>query len=160
IAENVAMHRDAASAQQALVESAPHLGNMLRPDVTHVGIGVVRMERGGVWATQVFAAVAPPPPPVVARIVEPAEAEQPAAEPAEEPVVAAPALESAASIFQIIPPFVERALGAAGDAVGADEPEASVEAPARSAQPATPAALPPATAATLRQLVDLAPSLL
>jgi hypothetical protein len=80
IAENVAMHNDTASAQQALEQSEPHLANMLNPRFTHVGLASVRDERG-IYITQVYGRVesapeaAPAPPP---QILAPESAVQPA----------------------------------------------------------------------------------
>ncbi len=172
VAENVAMHRDAAQAQQALLDSPAHRANMLSREATHVGLGVVRTPQG-VYATQVFAGVAVPRPAVAeaAPVAEPPAAAAPAAEPATAAAPAEPAAE-ADSIFGLIPPFLEQVLGAAPIAAPAEAPVA--EAPSAPAAPssgsrapaaeaptaARPATLPPATAATLRQLVGLAQSLL
>lgn len=95
IAENVALHRTTAEAHEALIASEAHRANMLSPDVTHVGLGALRTERG-VYVTQVFAAIAPAAP-EVAQAPEPAPEPEPAAP---EPEPAAPAIAA---------PFEERA---------------------------------------------------
>ncbi len=157
VAENVALHRDTASAHAALLESAPHRANILNPDVTHVGLGSVRTPQG-VYVTQLFAEVATP-----VEEIAPAPVEAPAL--AEEP-----------SIFQIIPPFleqqVEQVLGAAApeaqalpaDAPVAPEAAAPVDAAPTSAAPtaAAPTPAPAVTAPTgaLRQIIGLAQALL
>lgn len=107
VAENVAMHRDAGQAQQALVASPPHLGNMMSTDATHVGIGVAPSPQG-VYVTQVFAAL-------------PASAPAAPALPAVEAAPAAPE-------FGIIPPFVENAIEQA-DEITAPVLDAVPEAP-------------------------------
>jgi hypothetical protein len=142
ITENVAFHHDSAQAQQALLASPAHRGNILHADVTHVGLGAVRDERG-VYVTQVFAEVAPEPaaaPAVAAPSPEP--------EPASEP---APA-EDTGPVFELIPPFVERAADAAAQVVtpaaqmdeAAPEPEERAEASA-AAQTAADGAEPAET---------------
>ncbi len=88
IAENVAMHNDTGSAQQALEQSDAHLANMLNPRFTHVGIAAVRDERG-FYVTQVFGRIEPSAPPI---------AEAPAV------VEIAPAEESA-----LVPPMTQTA---------------------------------------------------
>jgi hypothetical protein len=57
LAENVAFNESAADAQSGLEESPPHKQNMLAANMTHVGISAVYAD-GGVYATQVFAAIA------------------------------------------------------------------------------------------------------
>ncbi len=99
VTENVAMHADAAQAHQALLASAPHRGNMLNPDITHVGVSAIRADNA-TYVTQLFVerrAAAPAPPPVAPALEAPVEALSEAAS-----AQAAPA-------FGIIPPFVERA---------------------------------------------------
>lgn len=82
VAENVALHRSAPEAHETLVGSEAHLANMMNADITHVGLGAVRTDRG-VYVTQVFATLAAPapaelPPPVLAAPVPaPAEIEAP-----------------------------------------------------------------------------------
>ncbi len=56
LAENVSFNHTAAQAQEGLEASAPHEQNMLARGMTHVGISVVYAD-GGVYATQVFAAL-------------------------------------------------------------------------------------------------------
>lgn len=165
VTENVAMHADATRAQEALLASAPHRGNMLDARITHVGISAVRADNA-VYVTQLFVerrsapsvAAAPEPPPT-----------PPAAEPAG-------ASEPAEPLFGMIPPFVERAgeVISAGDEVEAeapaDEATASVEAPAEPApeaagtDPSAEAAGPSDQAASqanpLRQLVGIGQALL
>lgn len=151
VAENVALHRDSASAHAALLESAPHRANILNADVTHVGLGSVRTPQG-VYVTQLFAEV-------------PTAADELAPAPVEAPVVA-----EEPSIFQIIPPFleqqVEQVLGAAApEALPADPapaPAAPVEAAPETAPEASPTPAPSAAAPTgaLRQIIGLAQALL
>ena len=89
VLENVALHRSAGDAFQALMQSDSHRANMLNPDVSLVGLGALPTERG-VYVTQLFAAPAPPPvaaPPVAA---PPAVAPPVAAPPVAAPPVAAP----------------------------------------------------------------------
>ncbi len=180
IAENVAMHRDTLSAYRALLASPPHLGNLLSADVTHIGLGSVRTAQG-VYVTQLFAGLPPEPPPAL--VAAPPAAEAAPAPLAEAPLAEAPAApplapnaaeatpeaeedaiaeeieeEEPVSLFALIPPFIEQVLGTAAAPSPARSPASEERAgtpPARAAQP-----LPPATAAALRQLVDLAQSLL
>lgn len=56
VSENVALHRTAAQAHEALLGSDAHRANMMAADVTHVGLAALRTERG-VYVTQVFAAI-------------------------------------------------------------------------------------------------------
>ncbi len=63
VAENVAAHRTALDAQQALVASDAHRANMLNPDMTEVGLAALRTDQG-VYVTELFAAVPPPQPQV------------------------------------------------------------------------------------------------
>jgi len=155
IAENVALHRDTASAHAALLESAPHRANILNPEVTHVGLGSVRTAQG-VYVTQLFAAV-----PTAPEEIAPAPIEAPVV--AEEP-----------SIFQIIPPFfeqqIEQVLGTPApeaealpaDPAPAPAAAAPVEAaPAEATPPAaTPAPVVTAPNSALRQIIGLAQALL
>jgi cysteine-rich secretory family protein len=76
VAQNVALHRTADQAQEALGASEAHRANMMNGSMTHVGLAALRTEQG-VYVTQVFAVMAPPPPPAPA----PVEAAPPAAEP-------------------------------------------------------------------------------
>ncbi|MCZ7683924.1 MAG: CAP domain-containing protein [Sandaracinaceae bacterium] len=85
IAENVALHRSAEDAHQALLGSDAHRANMMSPDITHVGLAALRTDRG-VYVTQVFAAIGAPAPPAVAAAPAVAAPAAPAA-----PAVAAPA---------------------------------------------------------------------
>jgi hypothetical protein len=52
--ENVAYDRDAASAHRSLMNSPPHKANILRPEFTAVGVGVVRTG-DSIYVTQDFA---------------------------------------------------------------------------------------------------------
>lgn len=52
--ENVAYDRDAASAQRSLMRSPPHKANILRPEFTTIGVGVVRTG-DSIYVTQDFA---------------------------------------------------------------------------------------------------------
>lgn len=80
IAENVALHRTAEAAHEALLASEAHRANMMSADITHVGLAALRTPQG-VYVTQVFAAIAPPAPPAVAAapVEEPPAHEVPAA---------------------------------------------------------------------------------
>ncbi len=89
VTENVANHRDTMGAHAALLASPPHRQNVLDPNVTHVGLGSVRTEQG-VFVTQLYAALSEQ---------APASAPQPVLEPA-----------PPAPRFELIPPFVERAM--------------------------------------------------
>lgn len=91
IAENVANHRDTAGANDALFASAPHRANIVDSNMTHIGLGSVRTERGA-YVTQVFAGGIPAP-------------EEAAPPPPPEPTLEADDDESR---FALIPPFVER----------------------------------------------------
>jgi len=84
VSENVALHRSAASAHEALIGSDAHRGNMLDGDMTHIGLAALPTE-AGVYVTQVFAQIVPeaeaeaePAPPAPA---PPAEAQQAEAAP-------------------------------------------------------------------------------
>lgn len=85
VAENVALHRSAEDAHQALLGSDAHRANMMSPDITHLGLAALRTDRG-VYVTQVFATLAAPAPPAVA-----------AAPAAPAPAVAAPAVAAPAA---------------------------------------------------------------
>ncbi len=96
VAENVALHRSAIEAHDALVGSDAHRSNMLAADATHIGLAALPTERG-VYVTQVFARVgaaapaAPPPPPATAVVPPPpAAAEAPAGPPPGTPPPPAP----------------------------------------------------------------------
>lgn len=52
--ENVAYDRDASSAHNSLMHSPPHKANILRPEFTTIGVGVVR-KGDSIWVTQDFA---------------------------------------------------------------------------------------------------------
>jgi hypothetical protein len=52
--ENVAYDRDAASAHRSLMNSPPHRANILRPEFTTIGVGVVRIG-DSIYVTQDFA---------------------------------------------------------------------------------------------------------
>ena len=52
--ENVAYDRDAASAHNSLMHSPPHKANILRPEFTAIGVGVVR-KGDSIYVTQDFA---------------------------------------------------------------------------------------------------------
>ncbi|MCB9592513.1 MAG: CAP domain-containing protein [Sandaracinaceae bacterium] len=176
VTENVASHRDTASALAAVLASPAHRQNVLDPAVTHVGLGSARSEQG-VFVTQVFAGLPAP----AAAPEAPAPVEE---APAPEPVLeAGPA---PAPTFELIPPFMEQAMTQAAapvmDAVSGvlapaapEAPAPAVEAPpavadaapatpevaAPEAAPASPAgSLSPGAANTLRELVGLAQSLL
>ncbi|MCA9606355.1 MAG: CAP domain-containing protein, partial [Myxococcales bacterium] len=98
VTENVASHRDAASANEAVMGSPAHRQNALDPNATHIGLGAVRTEQG-VFVTQLFATL-----PAAEAPVEEAAPEAPPA-PAEE---AAP--QASLPSFELIPPFVEQAM--------------------------------------------------
>ena len=93
IAENVALHRTAEEAHQALLASDAHRANMMGPSHTHVGIAALRSDHG-VYVTQVFAALPQP------------EAAPPEAPPAEVvPAMPAPSVEeSQPEVLQAPPP--------------------------------------------------------
>ncbi|MBK5221340.1 MAG: CAP domain-containing protein [Acidimicrobiia bacterium] len=68
VGENVAVGGSAQAAFDALMGSPRHRANILKPDFTHVGVGVTRAADGRIFITQDFAqlpggAPAPPPPP-------------------------------------------------------------------------------------------------
>lgn len=62
--ENVALARSADEAHAGLMNSPGHRANILNPEVTHVGIGVVMPSKGGVspelYATELFTRVVTP----------------------------------------------------------------------------------------------------
>ncbi len=104
IAENVAMHNDTASAQQALEQSEPHLANMLNPRFTHVGLASVRDERGH-YITQVYGRVESAPEaagPELPHIIAPESAPPPSA-PAQSP--------PAAGVQVLVPPATRSVAG-------------------------------------------------
>lgn len=73
VAENVALHRSAELAHEALLSSAPHRANMMSADSTHIGLAAMRTAQG-TYVTQVFARFAPaeaPAPAPVPAIVPP-----------------------------------------------------------------------------------------
>ena len=51
--ENIALNQDVRSAHEALVRSAPHLENIMNPDVTHLGVGIVSNGRS-LLVTELF----------------------------------------------------------------------------------------------------------
>jgi hypothetical protein len=170
VAENVALHRDSAQAFNALLNSPPHLSNILHPDLTHIGLASL-LTSEGVYVTQVFTRM---------------DAEQPEAPVAPAIVPVEPAPQEELSLFQIIPPFVEMLGTLAPEQIAPDlapmapealapmipelapeavEPEEVAPAPqprrrnARAPR-ATVESLSPNARATLRELVGLAQSLL
>ena len=54
VGENVGFGPSVSSINTALVNSPGHYANMVNPDFTHVGIGVVVTADGRVWVSQVF----------------------------------------------------------------------------------------------------------
>jgi uncharacterized protein YkwD len=54
VGENVGSGPSVASINPALVSSPDHHANMVNPDFTHVGIGVVTRSDGRVWVSQLF----------------------------------------------------------------------------------------------------------
>ncbi|MGF1466503.1 MAG: CAP domain-containing protein [Sandaracinaceae bacterium] len=89
IAENVALHRDTASALETLLQSDAHRANLLAPDVTHVGLGAF-VSDAGVYVTQVFAALAAPSAPPLPEPSRQEVAPLPAPAPAPPPPVSPP----------------------------------------------------------------------
>lgn len=91
IAENVAMHGDAASAQQSLEQSEAHLANMVNVAYNSVGIGAIRNARG-VWVTQLFAQIDLAAPAAQAQMAVPAPLQplQPLPPPMVQPRVGSP----------------------------------------------------------------------
>jgi len=61
VAENLARGRTIAICHSALMTSKPHRENILNPDFTHIGVGLLRCDDGRMLCTQVFM-VAPPNP--------------------------------------------------------------------------------------------------
>jgi uncharacterized protein YkwD len=59
MSENVAFHRSVPEAHEGLMNSPGHRKNILDPDVTVVGIGVVASPQGQVYVTQNFARLMP-----------------------------------------------------------------------------------------------------
>lgn len=59
IAENVALHSSVTGAEAALMKSPGHRKNLLNPDYTHIGIGIVRAANGQFYVTQNFAVLIP-----------------------------------------------------------------------------------------------------
>lgn len=84
VSENVALHRTAADAQEALVGSDSHRNNMLAEDATHVGIAALRTAQG-VYVTQVFAAIQPQAPAVAEAPPAPPAPPAPSVQPAPQP---------------------------------------------------------------------------
>ena len=86
LAENVGTGGSVNVIHDAFMASATHRANILDPDLTHIGVGVI--DAGGrLWVTQNFMrlrpapAPAPPPPPPPPPSAEPAPAPAPAREP-------------------------------------------------------------------------------
>lgn len=97
VAENVGVGADADQLQGAFMASPGHRANILRENVTEIGVGAVRSGDGRLWIVQVFklpaGATAPArgsvaPAPVPVPDVQPFSAPAPAADPA--PYVPAP----------------------------------------------------------------------
>ena len=89
--ENIAIDASVQSAHEALVRSAPHRQNLLSPDVTHLGVGIVSNGRS-LLVTEVFVR---PGPNFVARIptIDPVVAEATPAETGSAPLTAQADLE-------------------------------------------------------------------
>ncbi|WP_432542662.1 CAP domain-containing protein [Kineococcus sp. SYSU DK002] len=85
VAENVGVGADADQLQGAFMASPGHRANILRPEVSVVGLGAVRSQDGRVWVVQVFEQ---PNGPVAG--FHPAPAPAPVAQPAALPVAAQP----------------------------------------------------------------------
>ena len=72
LGENVGTGDTAQQIHDAFMNSPAHRANILDPDFTHVGIGVVRGGDGRIWVTEVFmklrsgGGTPPPPPPTTA----------------------------------------------------------------------------------------------
>ncbi|HKX74363.1 MAG TPA: CAP domain-containing protein [Acidimicrobiia bacterium] len=54
IGENIGRGGSVSAIFNALVDSSPHLANMLNPDFTHIGVGVYVDAEGVLWTTHVF----------------------------------------------------------------------------------------------------------
>jgi uncharacterized protein YkwD len=54
-AENIALHNGIVEAHDALVASPGHYRNLTNPNLTHLGVGIVRAANGQVYVAQVFA---------------------------------------------------------------------------------------------------------
>lgn len=161
IAENVALHRSASDAHEALVASDAHRANMLNPNVTHVGLAALRTERG-VYVTQLFAALAaeeaeleaPSPPVEAPELIEPEEIEPELIEP--EVIESAPEEQS---LFEppadssVAPPEAECITPVPGVRLCGRLPAMS----APSARPVAPAPAPSAPAPTVEERAPVAP---
>ncbi|MBX3274423.1 MAG: CAP domain-containing protein [Sandaracinaceae bacterium] len=135
VTENVASHRDSASAHEAVLASPAHRQNVLDPAVTHVGLGAVRTERG-VFVTQLYAGLPAASPAAAA----PVEALPPASAPeavTSEPAPGGPL--AGVPGFGLIPPFFESAVEQAAPLTealqGAPAPAPECRAARRGARP-------------------------
>jgi hypothetical protein len=70
LGENVGVAGNVGSMMAAFVASSPHLANLVNPEFSHVGVGLVRTGDGKLWAVHVFMGLAggspaptPAPPP-------------------------------------------------------------------------------------------------
>jgi uncharacterized protein YkwD len=54
IGENIGKGGSVSAIFNALVDSSPHLANMLNSDFTHIGVGVYIDADGVLWTTHVF----------------------------------------------------------------------------------------------------------
>lgn len=116
IAENVAMHSDAAQAEATLEASPPHLANMLNPRFTHVGLAAI-LHSDGTYVTQVFGRIegASAPAPTTAAPTAPALPPPSVATPSATP--SSPTSTAAATATLTVAPPVTSAPSATGAAV-------------------------------------------
>jgi hypothetical protein len=154
VAENVALHRTADAAHEALIASEAHRSNMLSPDITHVGLAALRSEQG-VYVTQVFAALAPTPPPQRA---EPPAREAPAPPPEESFPLPNPSIEELPFqiLEQLLPEQTIEQPGRVEQAPIAPQEVAPVQPAPQRAMPARPLEMQPGSNGTvlLQRAVD------
>jgi hypothetical protein len=129
LGENVAMGTTIDYAQNALLNSPPHMQNILDPRFDHVGVGAATDASGQVWITEDFAEIAAAAPPA------------PAPAPAPKPVTVAPPTPKPAVV--VTQPVIAKPVAAA-PAAPAPSPSPPAPAPAAVATPVVTASPSPA----------------
>jgi hypothetical protein len=97
VAENVGVGYDVPGLHKAFMDSPKHRDNILHPEVTEIGVGVVKTSDGRIWVVELFrlpqsasAAAAPAPAPAPAPKPAPRPAPVPAPAPQVAPTTVAP----------------------------------------------------------------------
>jgi uncharacterized protein YkwD len=143
LGENVAMGTTLAYAQNALLNSPPHMQNILDPRFNYVGVGAAIDASGQVWITEDFAQIAAAAPPAPAPAPKPVTVAPPAPKPAvvvPQRVIAKPVAAASPAPAPSPPPPAPAPAAVATPVVTAS-PSPAANAPAAKAPAATTTAM-------------------